>query len=218
MPKISALTSGGAAQAADLVAVARKTSPGVFVSRNLTAAAIAALGGMTLLASGTIASPTSLVELALPAGYDKFHLECVGVQLDGNDNLCIRVSFDDGANYETGDYIHVWNDTNYTPGFGGANNVSSGFTDAMFNIGFNGHNVTANPGFASVDITPGSASTKFSSRFNSNSFLGANLHVCDGYCYYDTVGAVNKIEVGPYFGDGVNWIGGSYFLWGVPTP
>jgi hypothetical protein len=178
--------------------------------------------GSVLLASGSISSPTVTVELALPTAYKSFTLELRGMQADGADQFCYRLSFDGGttysdeSNYKMSRIYEAFSVTAPDP----LNTVAlSNYSDTMGYLIFR---IDGDPATSSSDtiIHPGSASTyatvNADTNFRDNSFGGgAGKNIWEYFTEaYEEVGRATHIQLGVYFGDGLNWTNGSYYLFG----
>lgn len=216
--KISELSAAGTLDGTEKVAVVQGG-----VTKRTTTGAIAGTSGMTLLASGTIASPVANLDLSLSAGYSDFEIRLVGWQVDenGEDSLQYRLSFDGGSTYSTDAhyftrYVHS-SDVNSDPRVTAA--TLSGQTSGQIANGY--PSPVASPGVgmtSTIHLFPGSASL-YPTLDISNNTVYSNTeneftweNAASAYASVGRADAIRLLTIGN------NIFGGVYWIYGRPTP
>ncbi len=186
-----------------------------------TGAQIAVLSGWTKIASGTITVPVSFVDLSLPAGYVKFRLELQEILMDMADQLSFQLSSDGGMTFHSSSGNYHNTQITYAYGEAGSSADGQSFADTQGTLiydAYDGGAAAKGASMASVEIWPGSSisyalvNSHFCGRLANNDMPGIAML---GNALVAEVARQNFIRIGPYFGDGVNWIAGSYVLLGL---
>lgn len=158
------------------------------------------VGGMTLLASGTVSAAATL-DLTLPSGYKAFRLYLYDYRPATNAaTLNWRVSTDNGATYiSTSNYAWLYQYNLQSSGGTSSENHGSGSTSSL--LGFGTDNSGNSVNNCAIDIFPGSATSN--PTFNYQTFqltggIGGYMTGCGGY----TGGLVRATNIRFLYGTG----------------
>jgi hypothetical protein len=180
---------------------------------------------MALITSGSISSPVSYFDVALPSGYVLYTLELIDFLFTGSNTqptvTCI-FSPDDGANwYNNTDDFNSYSHSGLSEDVSTA--IPSEGMDSVANLAANGASKDIYLS-GTIKIWPGAVGTKAIVRSDLNFNSGDPFTWNSMTSRLETTGRQNKVRFS--FGDnslvppdGTNeWSAGTYLLFGVPTP
>ena len=156
-------------------------------------------GGMTSLASGSMAAASTGVDLtSISSAYEDLILVASGLSFTGiNANVSLRLNNDSGNNYGWSTFLYN------TTTSGGAVNTTAEIAVAITTA-------TANTNGQIIIRLPNYADTTSGQIVESSGFVG--VHITGGVGFWSTTDAVNRITL---FAGGTNFDAGTYELFGV---
>lgn len=192
--------------------------------------------GMVHIESGTISTPVDYLDIDLPSGYAFFKLLLVAIELDSRDILAAAVSLDGGDTFKS-DQIEGGTYTVHSLQAEAGDTVSNdAHADTLFYLGSSSQTDTEyRPGNYESAIDPGAPNRTFNVMTRAaydKETSNVSILSSDVTGFFNpaatnpvTPARITTMRVVPYGNGDINpptsgeqFISGSYFLYGVPTP